>query len=26
VKGSVVRIFTKHIPAYRQSPDTRSAR
>jgi Protein of unknown function (DUF1488) len=26
VKGSVVRIFTKHIPANRQNPDTRSSR
>jgi hypothetical protein len=26
VKGSVVRIFTKHIPAYRHSPDVRSSR
>jgi hypothetical protein len=26
VKGSVVRIFTKHIPAYRHSPDGRSSR
>jgi Protein of unknown function (DUF1488) len=26
VKGSVVRIFTKHIPTNRQSPDIRSSR
>ena len=26
VKGSVVRIFTKHIPAYRPSPVIRSSR
>jgi hypothetical protein len=26
VKGSVVRIFTKHIPAHRQSPDVRFSR
>ncbi len=26
VKGSVVRIFTKHIPANRQNPATHSAR
>lgn len=26
VKGSAVRIFTKHIPANRQSPEERSSR